>query len=162
MGGKLSITDSLDLKSALRDLLKPTRFMYKYKFHIALALGVLLLLTGCKSAQLKVLESSALKIQPSTGSEVSRSIQDKSVVLGKPVYAEVSIEYKPNTNHTTREVYEEIIKNLEKNNWTKDEVNVIPDYYSATSAQEYSTLKVRMMIDSQKNLVRILFVNLGL
>jgi hypothetical protein len=131
----------------------------KYKFHIALAFCFLFLLSGCKSAELRSLEDSASLIQLTTGREVNRSLQDKGEVFGKPVYAEVDIDYEPIDNHTKREVYEEIVEILNKNQWERDEVNIVPDFFSASLKQDDFKLLISVLIRSSENLVRVEIVN---
>ena len=125
----------------------------------ALAFGVLLFLSGCKSAELKALENSASIIQLTTGREISRSLKDKAVVLAKQQYAEVTIKYEPINNYTRRDVYDEIVGILEKNNWKRDAVNVVPDFYSGSLTQGYSKLLVSVGINPDKNQVIVEFVN---
>lgn len=130
-----------------------------YIAFIALSIGILLLLSGCKSAELEYLETSASILQLTTGHEVSRSSQDKNVVLGKQQYAKLNIEYEPINNYTAREVFDEIVIILENNNWKQDEVNVVPDFYSASLSQDNSNLLVSVAIHPDKDLVMVEFVN---
>jgi hypothetical protein len=97
---------------------KKIRFIFGFVIVIFL---LMLFLSGCKPAELKTLESSSSIIQLQTGLEVRRSLQDKDTVLGKPIYAEMYIEYEPIDNYTKKEVYDEIIAILKKNNWEEDE-----------------------------------------
>jgi hypothetical protein len=91
---------------------------YIYKICIALAFGVLLLLSGCNSAKLQALENSVSIIKLTTGREISRSLTDDGTgFLGKPTYAKVLIVYEPIDNHTKLEVLEEIGAVLKINNW---------------------------------------------
>jgi len=81
-------------------------------YMLASVFGVLLFLSGCgiiKSAELQALEDAASVLQLTTGREVSRSLRDKGTALGKPVYAEIIIEYEPVNSHTRKEVFDEII-----------------------------------------------------
>ncbi len=79
-----------------------------------------LFVSGCgtKSAQLQELEQQASLIQPTTGREVRRSIQDtKKVRIGKPRYADVRIRYEPIDPYTAEDLYQELVDMLKKNGW---------------------------------------------
>ena len=133
-----------------------------YKAYFALALGVLLFLSACTSSELKELEEAASIIQLQTGREVNRSVRDKDVVLGKPVHAEMRIDYEPINNYTMKEVYDEIVAILEKNNWEGEECNGCNyDAFSASLQQDhrYIPLSATVLVDSDKNLVRIYLKN---
>lgn len=128
-----------------------------------LAFAILSLLSGCritKSAQLRELENLVSVIQLTTGREVSRSLQDKDVALGKPVLAEIYIEYEPINNYTKKEVYDEIVAILKKNNWKGDEWNIVPDYFSASLKEENVTILAKVRLHSDENLVSIRMTNL--
>ncbi len=133
------------------------------KFAIfALALGVLLCLSGCKSAELQAVEKSASILQITTGQEVSRALQDKGVALGKPVYAEIIIVYEPINNHTKEDVFEELVAILRKNGWKEEgEGNTVPVYFIASWRQNdfQSPLLATVVIRADKNLVNLQIAN---
>lgn len=84
---------------------------------LALAFVLLLFLSGCRSAQLKKLESSVSIIQLTTGREVNRYTQDAERGFTGPEYAEVFIQYEPLESYTKKEVYDEIVDILRDNGW---------------------------------------------
>ena len=106
---------------------------YIYKSYIVLALGVLLFLSGCKSAGLKALENLVSNMQLTTGREVERYLQDngRGFITGEIYYPEVCIVYEPINNYTKKDVYYEIVTILKKNNW-QYKVSTTPDYFRAT------------------------------
>ncbi len=101
----------------------------------ALALGVLLCLSGCKSAELKTMENSASILQLTTGREVRRSLIDKQRGFTGPIYPEITIVYEPINNHTKKEVYDEIVAILKKNSWVGSEPLINDDFFKATLQQ---------------------------
>ena len=105
---------------------KKTRFI----FGLVTVIFLMLFLSGCKSAELQAIENSASVLQITTGREVNKWTHDKGVTLGKPVDAKILIVYEPINNHTRKEVYEEIVAILEKNNWVGKEP--FADYFVAT------------------------------
>ncbi len=131
----------------------------KKKRHIfLLACGVLLFLSGCriiKSAKLQALENAGSVLQLKTGQEVRRSLQDEGTALGKPVYAKIIIEYEPINNHTRKEVYDEIVAILERNNWESESVTV-PDYFKATLQQGQFEMLGSVTIDPSRNLIIVI------
>jgi hypothetical protein len=121
---------------------------------IGLILIILLLfLRWCKSAELQAIEDAASVLQITTGREVRRSTQDKSTALGKPVYPEIFIVYEPINNHTRKEVYEEIVAILKKNNWEGSEPFV--DYFKATLQKGGFEISTKVVIGEIKNIVTI-------
>jgi len=86
-------------------------------------------------------------------------VQDKGEALGKPVYAELRIEYEPAGSFTKKEVYEEIVNTLNENNWKRDEWNIVPDYYSGSIEEDKYTLLVSVLIRSDEDRVSVTFVN---
>jgi hypothetical protein len=136
--------------------------LHIHRIHIVLIFGVLLFLGGCrlvKSAELRALEDVASVLQLTTGREVKRWTQDKGTALGKPVYAEIYIEYEPIYNYSKKEVYDEIIAILERNNWERDEWNIDPDYFNASLKKNNITLIAGVLIRSEKNLVTVRMTN---
>jgi hypothetical protein len=131
------------------------RKFYIYMGYIALAFGILFFLSGCKSAELITLESAASIIQLQTGREVSRSLEDKDVVLGKPVYAKIQIEYEPINPYTKEDVYEEIVAILEENHWERDKDNIVPDAVSGSLQQGDFKILTTVLIQPDKNLVTL-------
>jgi hypothetical protein len=126
-------------------------------FIVLLVFGILFFLSGCsliKSSQLRAIEDAASVLQLTTGREVERWTQDKGTALGKPIYAQVLIVYEPINNHTKKEVFDEIVAILEKNNWESEPVTV-PDYFRATLQQGQFKISTRVSIGLDKNLVTI-------
>lgn len=133
--------------------------VHKFKLYIALSLGILLLLSGCKSAELRTLQDSAAILKLATGSEVSRTVQDKDTVFGKPVYAEITISYQPLEGYTKNDVYEEVVAILEKNHWARDEGNQDTGYFAASLPQGNSEILVKVWVHSDEDLVGVNLVN---
>lgn len=128
----------------------------KNKLYILASVFTLLLfLSGCKTTELKTLESSTSVIQLTTGREVSRYSQDKDVVLGKPVYAQVRIEFEPINPYTNMDIFDEIVEILEKNNWERDNWIIAPDYFTAYLQQDYFRITASVLMHSNENLVTI-------
>lgn len=126
-----------------------------------LVLVVLILLGGCatRSSELNALEASASIIQLTTGREVSRWHQDKGVALGKPIRAEVRIEYEPANNYTKEDVYNEIVTILEKNNWDRERQNIAQSVYY-TLPQDGFSIVAKVRFDSESNIVSIDWVTI--
>jgi hypothetical protein len=124
---------------------------------VALAIGVLLFLSGCKSAELQAIENSASVLQLTTGREIERYANDRSwgpfvVSIQRP---EVKIRYEPINNYTTKEVFDEITAILIKNNW-KDKGSKTQGLFKATLQQQGRyPLYTSVVIDSNKNIVSI-------
>jgi len=128
---------------------------------IAIIVGAFYFTGSYKSPELKALEASAAALNLQTGREIKLFIRDKNVVLGKVQYAEINLDYEPSSTHTVDDLYNEIISILESGYWKRDEVNVVPDFYSghSTFAPNDFTALVSVGIDRDKNLVRVEFVN---
>ena len=135
----------------------------KYINLLFLSFGALILISGCKthSKELKaMLESPVANMQLTTAKEIKRSYNDKSVSLGKPIYAAVRIEYEPIGNHTKEDVYSEIVENIERSGWRRDAYNVAQrDYYSASKPYESFSLLVEVFNHPEKSTVNIVMVH---
>jgi formylglycine-generating enzyme required for sulfatase activity len=127
---------------------------YIYQSYIALAFGVLLCLSGCKSAELTAMESSVLIIQLSKGREVERFIDDKGEALGKPIYPGVLIVYEPINNYTKKDVFDEIVAILKKNNWQKQD-SIVPGSFSGSLQRDQFIISASVSIFLDKNLVSL-------
>jgi len=130
---------------------KKTRFI----FGLVTVIFLMLFLSGCKSAELQAIENSASVLQITTGREVNKWTHDKGVTLGKPVDAKILIVYEPINNHTRKEVYEEIVAILEKNNWMGSEPNTGRDYFVATLQQGSFEISTEVVIGEIKNIATI-------
>jgi hypothetical protein len=135
-------------------------------FIVLLVFGTPFFLSGCgiiKSAELGAIENAASVLQLTTGQEVSRSLQDKGTALGKPVYAEIYIEYEPINNYKKEDVYDEIITILERNGWEGKEATTLAREFSASYSASLKELNVALFIDvriySEKNLVTVRMTN---
>ncbi len=130
-----------------------------YKIIIGLAFAGIILLSGCNSRSDElnaILKSSVATTQLTTGREVSRRQQDRGSTLGKPFYPELMLEYEPINNHTKQEVFAEIIANLERDNWKREESSVHqPDFFRATLPQGNFSLDAAAYIDPERNTVRV-------
>jgi len=127
-----------------------------------LALIILLFLSGCKSDQLKTLESSLSTIQLTTGREVSRYARDRSEGFTGPIYANIRLEFEPINQYSKKDVYDEIVAYLEENNWEEDECNGCSSgYFSASLPQDpYPIpLSVEVLLHADENLVSISITN---
>jgi hypothetical protein len=135
-----------------------------YINYIALAFVVLIFFSGCntRSDELNaMLESSVATTQLTTGNEVSRRYQDRETkpLLGKPKQPEFRIEYEPINNYTKEDVYNELVRILEKNNWEREELSITQSgYYRATLPQDYFTIVAEVLIHSKSNIVSIQLV----
>ena len=137
---------------------------HKLYSHIALAFGLLLFLSGCeiKSAQLLELESLVSIIQLTTGHEVNRWYKDTEAGFTGPIYAEIRIEYEPNSNYTKEDVYDEIVAILIKNNWEGEECNGCSSVSFSASLQHDNypiPINARVRTHSDENLVSIRMVH---
>ena len=132
-----------------------SHYFPKTRFYIfALAFGILFVLSGCKSAQLKQLETAASSIQPTMGQEVYRDSDDLSppVTGFGPTPAEIYIEYEPINNHTKEDLYDEIVTILEENGWEGEECE---GCRSASFGASLPPITARVRIQSNENLVSI-------
>ncbi len=133
------------LSTKLMRKLKP-----KFIFLFFLLFGSLILISGCESKELKaMLESPLANMQLTTAREVARSHKDKEVTLGKPIYAKVRIKYEPTGNYTKEDVFNEIVKNIEKNGWEREwgrnDNSGQSGYYSASLPYESFSLIVEVL-----------------
>ena|SRR6266542_1619331 len=132
---------------------KKTRFT----FGLVTTLSLLaLLLSGCKSTELRAMENSVSIIQLTKGREVLRSLREKDWGFTGPIYPQVIIVYEPINNHTNKEVYDEIVAILKKNNWEGSEPNMGHDYFEAFLHQGDYKISAGVSIDSHKN--QIIFI----
>ena len=115
----------------------------------------LFLLSGCKSAELKAMENSASVIQLTTGREVSRSLIEKDWGFTGPIYPQVIIVYEPINRYAKKEVLDEIVTILEKNNWERYEWSTTPDSFGGSLRQDRFEISIGVSIDSNKNHVVI-------
>ena len=130
---------------------------------LLLAGSILLLLSGCKyikSQQMHELEQLADTVQIQSGIVVDRQQRDREKVLGKPVYANIRIIYKPVDNYTKQDVYREIITVLEQNNWEgKVCEGCTTDYYTAGLQQGNYPIPIRakVRVSKEDNTVSLYF-----
>ena len=134
---------------------KKTRFVSG--FAIVISLLTLLFLSGC-SADLQRIKKSASTLQLKTGREIKRSTHDES--WGPFVIsiqrAEVFIKYEPLNGYTTKEVFDEIVAILKKNNWEEDESYIVPDaFWASLQQQGQYDLYTSVVIESNKKIVSI-------
>jgi len=127
--------------------------LYIYKSCVALAFGVLLFLSGCKSATLQALENSISTIELTTGREVRRSLTDehRGFITGGIYAPEVLIVYEPIDNHTKQEVFEEIGAVLKKNNWNdygNAELDYSGTYYYFRTFMQYGEYPVTVWVNT--------------
>ncbi len=131
---------------------------------LALGTTLLLFLGGCrtKSSQLKELEHLAATIQPTTGHEVSRSLQDKGTGFTGPRYAEIYIEFEPNNDDSKEGVYNEIVNILKENNWEGSACDGCRTAsFSASLQQDNYPIEItaRVRVHADKDLVSIRMVH---
>jgi hypothetical protein len=132
--------------------------MRQKKIRFVVVSGLMLIislffLSGCKSTELQAIEDSASVLQITKGREAERYITDKGVTLGKPVDAKILIVYEPINNHARKEVYEEIVAILKKNNWQGKEP--FADYFVATLQQGGFEISAKVSIDEIKDIITI-------
>ena len=126
---------------------------YSYKSYIVFAFGILLFLSGCKSAKLQALENSVSSIELTTGREVRRSLTDehRGFITGGIYDPKVLIVYEPINNHTKQEVFEEIGAVLIKNNWEdygKAELDYSGTYYYFRTFLQYDGYPVTVWVNT--------------
>lgn len=110
-----------------------------------------------QTKELKAMLKSSVPTTPlTTGREVRRSIQDKGVTLGKPIRPYVVIDYEPKDNYTKRDVFDEVVGILEKNNWEKKEVSLPPPDYKALLPQNGFLIEATVTIQSDRNIVYLI------
>lgn len=138
-----------------------SHYFPKTRFYIfAFALGILFMLSGCKSAQLKELEALASSIQPPMGQEVSRISRDTSPAITGfgPTPAKIYIEYGPINNHTKEELYDEIVTILEENGGEGrvcDACSSVSFFADLPRGDSPGSIKTIIIIHPDKNLVSI-------
>ena len=123
---------------------------------------LLFFLSGCerKSAELTAVEEAATIIQPITGREVYRDVEDKGRTFVRTINANLFIKYEPVNDYTKEEVYEEIVTILEENNWKRDERNKgRSDYFTAFLQQSRYPLVASVSIRSDENIVTVIIEN---
>jgi hypothetical protein len=130
-------------------------------FIALLASSLLLFLSGCsliKSAELRALDDATSVLQLTTGQEVSRSLRDKDWGFSGPIYPQIIILYEPSSNHTKKDVYDEIVTILEKNDWRKDRWNTVtvPEHFSGSVQQGQFEISGSVNIDPNRNLVIVI------
>jgi len=110
-----------------------------------------------QSKELKaMLASSASNIQLSTGNEVRRSYQDSGRTLGKPIPAEVIIEYEPKNNYTEGDIYDEILKTLLNEHWQKEELSTDQSgFFRASLPQDAFIIRASVYIQLDRGIVSI-------
>lgn len=121
-----------------------------------------LYLNGCKSTQLKTIESLISIIEPTTGREVNRYLQDKEAGFTGPIYAEVFIEYEPLDHYTKRDVYDEIVDTLKKSGWEGEECGECGyDSFSASLQKGEYPIPINTIVRvySNENLVSVRMVH---
>jgi len=120
---------------------------------------MILFLNSCtmQSKELKaMLENPISTTELTTGHVISRSYQDKGMTLGKPEPAEVRIEYKPKDSYTENDVYSELVKILNQDNWDIDDLNSSqPGFFRASLPQDGFLIKATVNIRSERNIVSI-------
>jgi len=111
-----------------------------------------------QSKELKaMLNTSATTMSLTTGIEVRRSVQDNGTTLGKPVYADVIIEYKPTSNYTEKDVYDEILETLLNEHWQKEDLNSDqPGFFIASLPQDGFIIEASVSTQPDRGIVSIL------
>ncbi len=127
--------------------------------------GVLIFFSMQKpeSAGMKaMLANPVANMQLTTAREIKRFQRDKDTVLGKPIYAEILVEYEPVGNNTQGDVYDEIVGIIKKSGWEKEDVTsgLEGKYYKAET--RYGSfgkhLRIRVATDSQSSSVSLKIV----
>ena len=131
----------------------------RFIFGLVITLSLLtLFLSGCASTELQRVKKSASVLQLKTGREIERYTQDRS--WGPFVISErrpeVFIKYEALNGYTTKEVFDEIVAILKKNNWEEDKGAKLPIYFGATLQQQgYYDLHTSVTINSNGNIVSV-------
>lgn len=130
-----------------------------YRGFIALASVILIMLSGCntRSTELNaMLENPVLATQLTTGREVSRTQRDKGETLGKPIPAQVILEYEPVNNNTKEDVFNEIATIFDRNNWEREKQSIVQTgYFRATLPRDSYSIVADVLIHSERNTVRL-------
>lgn len=132
-----------------------------YIIFILFVFGILIFLSGRKAAstELKAMSDSvAATAQLTTGQEVGREYQERVTkpLLGKPKQPQVRIEYQPINSYTKEDVYKEIIKVLEANDWERIELSTPQSgYYKASMPGAGFLILAEVLIHSMTNTVSI-------
>ena len=66
-----------------------------------------------------ILANPAANMQLTTAREVRRSQNDKNIIRGRS-YAEIRVDYEPIGNNTERDIYDEIVANIEAYGWEEE------------------------------------------
>ena len=138
--------------------MKQQKMKIGFIFVSTVTLFLVILFTLTSSSQLKALENLISTIQPTTGHEVNRHIQDTEAGFTGPIYAEIRIDYEPNNNHTMEDLYDEIVKLLERNNWEGKECDgCLSAFFKAYLQQDDYPIPIRagVYIHADENFVRI-------
>ena len=122
---------------------------------VAVAAIAFLALSGCQSTELRTLEQLATTVKPTTGSERERSAQDAGAVLGKPVYAQIMITYQPDGAHTTRDVFDEVVAELEAHSAIQTDAGALPNFYSADLQASSGTVLIDVINLPGKGIVEV-------
>ncbi len=112
--------------------------------------GVLIFFSMQKpeSAGLKaMLANPVANMQLTTAREVRRFQEDKDVILGKPVYAKIRVNYEPIGNNTKGDVYVEIVEIVESSGWERDSYSTeMNDYYNGSLYYESSSRRLDVSV----------------
>ena len=95
----------------------------------------------------------------STAHEIKQIIQDNEVSLGKPIYAEVRIQYEPIGQHTKEDVFREIVAILEKDQWQRSEMGIDDRYYVATLNKDSFPLLTEVFNNKENTFVSLHIIN---
>jgi hypothetical protein len=105
------------------------------------------------NSKLEKLEEVALKIKPTNGFELSRSVTKDGVILGKPRYAEVVIEFEPLENADSSMLYDELVVNLSSNNFQQS--SFTQDFYKGIINQGFNQIHVTVIITNELQNVQL-------
>jgi len=110
-----------------------------------------------QSKELKaMLYTSVATMSLTTGTEVRRSVEDNHTTLGKPIVAGVIIEYKPNSNYSEKDVFDEIVKTLLDEHWQKEDLSTDqPGFFIASLPQDAFIIKASIYMQPDRGIVSI-------
>jgi hypothetical protein len=112
------------------------------------------------SAELQAMEKASSAINITSGQVVDKRKNDFHHVLGIPESAQIRLVYAPTGNHTKQEVFSDIVSQLVKNGWKRNDMNIIPEYFTATQkdgGKNNFSLYVSVHINENDNLVSVEF-----
>ncbi|MEM9775065.1 MAG: hypothetical protein AAF902_10825 [Chloroflexota bacterium] len=97
-----------------------------------------------------------------TGTEINRTYQDQeNTLLGKPIRAQMRVEFEPTANYSSSDVFNEIVSKFEVEGWHANELSTQSDYFTATLQKGDFSLLGEVYINHHTNIVGIHMLEIG-